>query len=129
MKDAADRIHVVLQFNGLVNKESEGFLNTDNVSESEVGFSGGDGKPGDDGKQNDDKDEGEKIDSHTQSTLIRDRQPVSPGLEGQCPHTTRQKHKQTCSQCSPGPRSPFGTGQLHHTQKDLKRNERCDMVS
>ena len=57
VKDAANRIHVVLHFNGLVNQESEGLLNTNDVGESEAGFSGGDGKPSDDGKQSDDKSE------------------------------------------------------------------------
>ena len=101
----------------MANQESEGLLNSDDVSKGEAGFRGGDGEPGDDGEQRDDKSEkeAESIDSYTQPTLIGDRQPVSPGLEGQCLYTTWQKHKQTCSRRSRGPHSPVGTGQLHRT--------------
>jgi hypothetical protein len=57
-------------------------LGADDVTEREAGLSGGDGEPGGNGENGDDKgEETEHIYSNPRPTLVRDRQPVSPGIE------------------------------------------------
>ena len=81
--DMLDWVHVVLQFGDLTNQPSERLLGADYVAEREAGLSGGDGEAGGDGENGDDEgeEETEHVDSNTQSTLVRDSQPVSPGTE------------------------------------------------
>ena len=83
VEDTFDRVHIVLQFGDLTNQEPEGLLNADYVTERDAGLGRGDGEPGGDSEDGDDESEkkAEQIHSHTQPTLIRDRQPVSPGMQ------------------------------------------------